>query len=82
MLSKGMLFLFLAESQNIFYLRSSARSSATGLLIGESLPPKVKIEADLASAELVYKGPKKKDISKIEVCRYFMMWNAKLFLNS
>eukprot|EP00112_Aurelia_sp_Birch-Aquarium-sp1_P024556 Seg782.17 transcript_id=Seg782.17/GoldUCD/mRNA.D3Y31 product="Restriction of telomere capping protein 5" protein_id=Seg782.17/GoldUCD/D3Y31 len=55
------------ESQNIFYLRSSARSSATGLLIGENLPPKVKIEADLASAELVYKGPKKKDISKIEV---------------
>ena len=67
MLSKCFLFLFVAESQNIFYLRSSARSAATGLLVGESLPPKVKIEKDLASAELVYKGGKKEDISKIEV---------------
>ena len=65
-------FLFtncVSEQQNIFYLRESARSAAKGLLIGEGFTPKVKIEKDLNSAELLYRGAQKEDIAKIEVRR-------------
>lgn len=55
------------EQSNIFYLRESARSSAKGLLIGEGHSPKVKIETDLSSAEILYRGPQKEEILKIEV---------------
>lgn len=55
------------ESQKIVYLRETARSAPTGLLIGQSFPPKVQINTDLSSAELIYKDSRKEDIVKIEV---------------
>ncbi|XP_065061200.1 uncharacterized protein LOC135688317 isoform X2 [Rhopilema esculentum] len=55
------------EAQNIFYLRETARSAPKGLLVGQGLPPKIKIESDLSSAVLVYKGSTTEDIAKIEV---------------
>eukprot|EP00794_Sanderia_malayensis_P014873 gene14873-16419_t len=55
------------ESSKIVYLKEMARSAPTGLLIGQSFPPKLKVNSDLSSAEFVYKDSKTEDILKIEI---------------